>query len=600
MHDLTYGSSYLALLRDRVNLYKVPFSERGSRLMLFRTNDHLSIRLAERWFKLDNQLSSYRTRPPIVDAWVLTDAAGAALPFTTTTYPHCIEITNASGVYRLVFVDQESLLLTLPAGRHGLRFHMALADNVQRDRRGGLLQVTGAIRRTIAYTTDAHFVEHDVRKVDDGCEVALQFECAEGARLLLNITPRLGFNRYLPDAATVIEAAAQRWHAWFAAAPPVAARFRSQYYFAWLAMRIGLISSRFYTTREAMTPSKIHYVGVWQWDAFFHALAYRHVEPRLAQDQLRIVLDHQRADGMIPDAIHDEGVVTHLSFPVEADVTKPPLLAWAAWKLYETHGDREFLDEIYEPVVRWNRWWFEHNDTDSDGLPEYQHPFSSGLDNSPLWDDGMPVTSPDLITYLVLQEEALSKMAGVIGLHADATLWARRADQLAQRLIDRLWDDAAGLFWAHHRGARVDVVTPFNLFPLLTGRMPAAITRRLLARLTDPAQFWPAYPVPTVSCADPKYDPLTMWRGPSWVNINFLLKEGLQRIGEEGIAAELRRRTLEMMLAGDDLYEYYHPETRDVPPKAAPLYGWSSALFIEMAIEESAAPHSAPPRSSDP
>jgi putative isomerase len=101
-----------------------------------------------------------------------------------------------------------------------------------------------------------------------------------GARLLLNITPRLGFNRYLPDAATAIDAAAQRWHAWFAAAPPVADRFRSQYYFAWLAMRIGLISSRFYTTREAMTPSKIHYVGVWQWDAFFHALAYRHVEPR--------------------------------------------------------------------------------------------------------------------------------------------------------------------------------------------------------------------------------------------------------------------------------------------------------------------------------
>ena len=63
---------------------------------------------------------------------------------------------------------------------------------------------------------------------------------------------------------------------------------------------------------------------------------------------------------------------------------------------------------------------------------------------------------------------------------------------------------------------------------------------------------------------------------------------------------ELRRRTLEMMLAGDDLYEYYHPETREVPPKAAPLYGWSSALFIEMAIEETAALNAAPPQSSDP
>jgi len=41
------------------------------------------------------------------------------------------------------------------------------------------------------------------------------------------------------------------------------------------------------------------------------------------------MLDHQRDDGMIPDAIHDEGTVTHLNVPVDADVTKPPLLAWS-------------------------------------------------------------------------------------------------------------------------------------------------------------------------------------------------------------------------------------------------------------------------------
>ena len=184
----------------------------------------------------------------------------------------------------------------------------------------------------------------------------------------------------------------------------------THYYYAWWIMRAGLISSRFYTTREAMTPSKIHYVGVWQWDAYFHALAYRHLEMKLAKDQIRIVLDHQREDGMIPDAVHDEGTVTRLTFPIEADVTKPPLLAWSAWKLYEIDGDREFLDEIYEPVVRWNNWWFEKNDVDGNGLCEYQHPYSSGLDDSPMWDEGVHVESPDLNTYLCLQQEALAKM----------------------------------------------------------------------------------------------------------------------------------------------------------------------------------------------
>ena len=194
-----------------------------------------------------------------------------------------------------------------------------------------------------------------------------------------------------------------------------------------------------------MTPSKIHYVGVWQWDNFFHALAYRHVDSRLAEDQLRILLDHQREDGMIPDAVHDEGTVTHLTFPVDADVTKPPLIAWAAWKIYERTHDAEFLNEIYEPLVRWNRWWFEYNDLDGDGLCEYRHPFSSGLDDSPLWDDGMPVTSPDLNTYLCLQQEALSKIAHVIGAEGDAAMWARRADEMVERMMDELWDEKAGL-----------------------------------------------------------------------------------------------------------------------------------------------------------
>jgi glycogen debranching enzyme len=350
-------------------------------------------------------------------------------------------------------------------------------------------------------------------------------------------------------------------------------------------MRAGLISTRFYTTREAMTPSMMHYVGVWQWDAYFHALAYRYVDRRLAQDQLRIMLDHQREDGMIPDAIHDEGTVTHLNAPVDADVTKPPLLAWSAWKLYEMDGDREFLNEIYEPVVRANRWWFEKNDLDQNGLCEYQHPFSSGLDDSPLWDDGMPVESPDLNTYLYLQQEALSRMALVIGEPADAELWQKRSQAMVGRLIRESWDAETGYFWARRNGQRVNIRTPFNLFPLLTGQLPGDISKRLVDHLTDERQFWSRYPVPSVAMDDPKYSPLRMWRGPTWVNINYLLIEGLRRSGYTELAQDLRRRTLDLICCRDDIYEYYHPETGENPPEAASTFGWSSAVFIDLAIQ---------------
>ncbi len=583
---MNINSTYINLLKNRINLRQIPFSERGSRLMVFLSNHYFTVRLAERWFKREGQLSAYRQRPPLIDQWVLTDGKGNPLELELTTYPHRIDCATRIGTFTLTFVDSETLLLILPSTQCGIKFNANL-DKSQTDRRGGVLSLTGDIRRNVAYTTNARIIQNDATLISaEHQAIRLFVDATDGdGAVLLNITPRLGFNRYMLDSDDVIEASARRWHDWLAAAPQVADEYQAQYYYAWWIMRAGLISTRFYITREAMTPSKIHYVGVWQWDAYFHALAYRHLDIHLAQDQIRIMLDHQRDDGMIPDAVHDEGTVTHLNFPVDADVTKPPLLAWAAWKLYEQGNDREFLNEIYEPIVHWNDWWFEKNDLDGNGLCEYQHPFSSGLDDSPLWDDGVPVESPDLNTYLYLQQESLAKIARVIGADDDAEMWQQRAQDMAQRMIQLVWDAESGLFWATRNGSRVNVRTPFNLFPLITGQMPPDIATRLVAHLTDERQFWSRYPVPTVAMDDPKYNPNQMWRGATWINVNYLLIEGLQRSGYPDIARELRHRTLELICGQEDIYEYYHPESGENPPSAASMFGWSAAIFIDLAIQ---------------
>jgi putative isomerase len=589
-------SPFFDLLKNRINLRDAPFTDRGSRLLVFKTDSRFSIRLAERWLKRDGQLSAYRRRPPIIEQLRFIDGEGRSLNFSLSTYPHRVDAQTEIGMFTCIFVDSETLLILMPPVACGVEF-LANLDNAQTDSRGGVLRLTGDIRRNVAYTTNAPILANEAAPEGPTAQrIRLRVGADPHAGLLLNITPRLGFNRYMPDPGEALEAAARRWHEWFSAAPPVLEPYRRQYYFAWWVMRAGLISPRYFTTREAMTPSKMYYVGVWQWDAYFHALAYRHVEKRLAQDQLRILLDHQREDGLLPDAVHDEGIVTHLDFPVDADVTKPPLTAWAAWKLYEVDHDLEFLKEIYEPLVRWNNWWFEHNDLNHNGLCEYSHPFSSGLDDSPLWDDGMPVESPDLNTYLCLQQDTLAKIAAATGQVEDARMWQQRAEAVARRMIENMWDEQAGIFWARKNSqpdplsfARVNVRTPFNLFPLITGRMPAKIADRLVAHLTDERQFWPRYPVPSVALNDPKYDPNQMWRGPTWVNINYLIIEGLQKAGYAVVADELRRRTLDLIGSQDDIYEYYQPETGENPPKAAAIFGWSSAVFIDLAIQASQA-----------
>ncbi len=580
-------SEFLELLKDRIDLTHIPFSDRMARMMLFRQDNSFYIRLAERWEKQQEQMGHYRQRHPIVDDFEIIAPGGQALPVTLTTYPHQLILDTPLGPIECAFADPETFYFALPARSIGFRLTVQ-AERASPDRRGATFH---GVRNT-ACTFNLPLRECRVTSKEKGMWQA-EFVTEEryGAGMLLNISPRLGYNRSVPLASQVFEAAEKRWHDWFASAPPVLEAYRAQYYYAWWIMRSGLISPRYYMTREGMTPSKIHYVGVWQWDAFFHALAYRHVDERLAEDQIRLVLDHQLQDGMIPDAVHDEGIVTHLKTPVEADVTKPPLVGWMALKLYQHSGHADFLDEIYEPLWRWNAWWFEKNDDDHDGICQYSHPFSSGLDDSPLWDGGMPVESPDLNTYLVLQMESLSRIARIIGLDADAVMWEEQAAALARRMIDHFWDPAAGVFWATRDHHPIRVLTPFNLYPLWTGRLPREMDDRLVAHLTNPAEFWPSFPIPTVSLSDPTYDPCQMWRGPTWVNINYLFIDGLERNGYADLADRLRQRTLDLIMQHDDIYEYYHPETGERPPKAAPIFGWTSAVFIDLAIQASRKAH---------
>ena len=579
-------SIYFEILRNRINLVDIAFTERGSRLMVFRTGSTFSIRLAERWLKSSRRLTAYRDRPALIDQWMFSDSDGTPLELDITTYPHVIEARTKMGLFTLAFVDEETMLVNYPAGKIGMSFQTKV-DKVRTDERGGVLRLTGKIRRNIIYTTNGTVLRNSIEPYRRELQkVDLLLESPEGCSMLLNITPRLGFQRHVPDSRAVLEQAAARWNAWFSAAPEVAEPYRSQYYFAWWVMRAGLISPRFYITREVMAPSKIRYVGVWQWDAYFHALAYRHLDMVLARNQLRVFLDHQLDNGMLPDAVHDEGVVTHLPYPVDADVTKPPLGAWTTWKLHQQQPDPEFLREVYEPLTRCINWWYENNDLDGNGLCEYQHPYSSGLDDSPLWDGGMPVESPDLNTYLFLEQEALANIANAIEKPEDAARWMERANMAASRMVEQSWDPEAGLFWAKKEGFRINTRTPFNIYPLITGRLPVDISTRLVAHLVDPNQFWPRYPIPSVALDDPNYSPTNMWRGPTWVNVNYMLIEGLFRSRFPELARKLRQSTLEMMCCRDDIYEYYHPETGEKPTEAASVFGWSAAIFIDLAIQD--------------
>jgi len=576
---------YLNLLHNHIDISRVPFSDRGSRILIFRYPDQsrLYVKLAERLTQLESDIEAYLDRSPFIQGLSLIDSDANELEFEVTSSPHELQLHTQLGNFGIVFQDRHTIAVGLPAGAIcGLRFRV-FPQYWRNSPKGGKFMSV----RNLLYNTTGEIERNNIIPVEGGYEVEFVIKAGEDSTVTIGIFPMENRPILLQEFSTLRDAAEQRWRAWFDRAPKVHSKYAHTYAYAWWIMGNNLISPRGKVTYEAMMPSKLGYVGLWLWDNAMHALAYRHVDADLARNQIRSMLAHQFPNGMLPDAIYDEAVISSIDHPIVGNVTKPPILAWAALKLHEIDPDIDFLAEIYVPLVRLNAWWFSMNDDDGDGLVQYNHPYSSGLDDSPLWDEGMPVESPELNTYLCVQMGSLAMIAEALNMDAEAGMWRRRATAMVNRMIEHFWDPEAGLFWALKDHQPVRVVTPFNLYPLWTGQLPHDIQNRLLAHLQNPDMFWGHFMLPTVARNDPQYDPQTMWRGPVWANINYFFIEALHQIGEIELGNQLRESTLEMIMAQKDIYEYYDAETGVPPPKAVNIFGWTSAVFIDLAIQAS-------------
>jgi len=576
---------YLDLLRGRIDISTVPFSDRGSRLVVQQSpgRSALHVRLGERLTVLDSHPEAYLGRSSFLQPFEFVDQHGEVLPFDCTGSPDVLHFQTRIGGFKLVFQDGQTLAVGLPpdAGA-GIRFSL----NSEYFRPGGPGSGQDPVR-SLAYAASEGLMREQVTPHAHGLSIELIMHPGSDRTILLRIAEKPRRPLEISSFSELQQAAARRWEDWFAQIPPVAARYAEKYAYSWWVLANNLISTLGCIRYEAAMPSKAGYIGLWLWDSALHAIAYRHTDPQMARNQIRAFLAMQQEDGMLPDAIFDDAAVCELDHPVAGRVTKPPILAWAAMKVHQAAPDLDFLREIYPGLKRWTDWWFEANDDDRDGLAQYSHPYSSGLDDSPLWDHGLPVESPDLNTYLVLGMQSLAEMAGLLGMSSESRAWGRRAETLTRRMLEDMWDEEAGLFRALHNEMPLPVATPVNLLPLWTARLPARVVDRLVDTLTDRSKFW-GYPMlPSVARDDPAFDPQMMWRGPVWANLNYFMIEALGRASRKRLAEELRDATLKLIMSQPGIYEYYDARDGTPPEKSVPAFGWTSAVFIDLALQAS-------------
>ncbi|WP_077602114.1 amylo-alpha-1,6-glucosidase [Oceanobacillus sojae] len=327
-------------------------------------------------------------------------------------------------------------------------------------------------------------------------------------------------------------------------------------------------------TRSAMYMSKNWMTNIWSWDHCFNAMALLKHQPELAWDQLMIFFENQDSTGMLPDFINDEFAYWNC--------TKPPIHGWTVlWMLDRSENiSNNHLEEIYTPLSKWTNWYFEYRDNNKNGFPEYYHGNDSGWDNSTVFSKGIPVESPDVCAFLVLQMEALEKIAQRLQKEEEARRWKQKQEELLTAFLDYFWKE--DYFTAYVAGQQVKTGDSLLLFmPIVLGKkLPKDILNKLVEGLKDESRFLTDNGLATESVSSTYYESDGYWRGPIWAPSTMLIIDGLYRAGEVDFARELSKRFCNMANK-NGMAENFNAVTGEGLRDRA--FTWTSSVFLILA-----------------
>jgi putative isomerase len=330
-----------------------------------------------------------------------------------------------------------------------------------------------------------------------------------------------------------------------------------------------------FLTRETMLMSKIGMCNVYGWDHAFNAMAHCSHQPDLAWDQLMVMADHQDEFGKCPTNMNRSHIRTAIS--------NAPVQGWALRRMWDENPamftpDR--LAEAYVYLAAWSNWITTHRTWPGDRLPYYQHGFDGGWDNSSIFDQGVPVISPDQPAYLILQMEVLADLAKALGREEEAAAWTARAKEMLTALIEDLWREDHFVGLLRPSGKIVECQSLVTCMPMVLGkRLPANVIEGLLKRL---GEHLTPHGLATEKLDSPNYLDGGYWRGPIWAPSTMLVTHGLTEIGEHDLAHTIMQGFCRMC-AAHGFYENFSATTGEGHYDTA--YTWTSSVFMIFAHE---------------
>ncbi len=339
---------------------------------------------------------------------------------------------------------------------------------------------------------------------------------------------------------------------------------------------------------------------LWLDDVFYHALISAWSgDWQMAENNLKAAMGNAVPAGNLACLMSE--------FTEWVDRSQPPVFSFMVWKYYQLTHDLNLLARVFPTLLAAHNWWFAHRDGNGNGVLELGSSALCGdghfkqtklackdeaaMDNSPMYDPAvfvpeagtMDMEDIALNSLLVLNAEALARIAKVLGHYEIAADLLERREQHKERINQRLWDEERGLYANRLWSGEFVSPSPTSFYPLAAGIPDRERADILIRHIFDEDEFWTKAPLPSIWAKDEAVHDDVYWRGRMWPPLNFFTYVGLQRYGYEVEAQRLAARSAEVFTNAFDneraCYENYNTFTAvGKSVDADPFYGWGALL----------------------
>lgn len=409
-------------------------------------------------------------------------------------------------------------------------------------------------------------------------------------------------------------------------------------------------------------PTSKLYPFQWNWDSGFVCLGHQHYQVERAIQEMNALFSGQWENGLLPHIIfHSEKEKTYFpnfdfwesgvnpgapNAPKSSGITQPAVHGFILEQLLQNNPNhqevKDFALQIFPKIVHYHRFLYQYRDPNQEGLMFIFHPWESGRDNSPLWDESLdrihiqPGELPhyerrdtkladaserptnaqyDRYVYLLLlgkkyqydgpeiaaespfliQDDMMNAILiksnqGLINVGKQLGLDTGELEEWQQQSLksfrEKFWNEEIGLFTSYDLRAEKQIVEKEigGLVPLFADIPDQDQAKRLHSYLESLRQR-NLYLIPSFDVDSPRFDSKRYWRGPIWPHMNWMIYHGLKGYGYDEMATQVKHDTLEIV-DKFGFFEYFEPQ-KSIAKSLTHGYGgdqfsWTSSTIMDL------------------